>query len=62
MIMGFLWHVINTSSSLYILTPSFVKMETLPSSDVFPTLIRDVGNYLNVSDSDALSESYRNGS
>ncbi len=36
-------HVMRTSSSLNMLTPSFVKTETVPSSDVFPMLIRDVG-------------------
>jgi hypothetical protein len=31
------------------LTPSFVKTETVPSSDVLPLLIRDVGKSWNVS-------------
>ena len=52
--MGFLWHVINTSSSFYTVTTLLVKMEKLPSSDALPTLINDVGNYSNVSVSAAL--------
>jgi hypothetical protein len=42
-------HVMRTSSSLNTLTPSFVKTETVPSSNVLPTLIRDVGKSWNVS-------------
>ncbi len=42
-------HVVRTSSSLNMLTPSFVKTETLLSSDVLPTLIRDVGKSWNIS-------------
>ena len=60
--MGFLWNVINTSSSLYTVTTSLVKMDTFPLSAVFMTLIRDVGNYSNVSASAALLESFGNGS
>ena len=37
-------------------------MDTLPSSTFLPTLISDVGNYFNVSDSTALLESCGNGS
>ena len=48
--MGFLWHVINTSSSLYIVKYFFVKIDTLPSSAFLPTIIRDAGNSSNVSD------------
>ena len=59
--MGFLWHVINTSSSLYTVTPYLVKMDTLPSSSVFPTLIKDVGNSSDVSVSAALLESWGKG-
>ena len=59
---GFLWHVINTSSSLYIVTPSFLKMDTSPLSAVFPTPIRYFGDYLNVSASAALLESCVHGS
>ena len=60
--MGFVLHVINKYSSLYILTSSFVNMDTLPSLAVLPTLIRDVGNYLNVYASPAFLESCGNGS
>jgi hypothetical protein len=42
-------HVTRTSSSLNTLTPSFVKSETVPSSDVLPMLIREVGKSWNVS-------------
>ena len=52
----------SKSSSLYSVTPSLVKMGTLTSSDVFPTLISKVGNYSNVSASDVLLESCSNGS
>ena len=58
---GSIWHEINASFSFYIVTPSFVKMGTLPSSDVLPTLIRYVGNYSNVSASAALMERCGNG-
>jgi hypothetical protein len=36
-------------SSLNMLMPSFVKTETVPPSNVLPTLIRDVGKSWNVS-------------
>ena len=54
--------MISTSSSLYAVTPSLVKMETLPLSAVLTTLIINVGNSSNVSDSAALLESCGNGS
>ena len=60
--MGLLWQVMRTSSSLCIVTPSFVKMDTLPSSAVLPTLISKVGNSSNVSASAAFMESCGNGS
>jgi hypothetical protein len=41
-------HVMRTSSSLNPLMPSFMKTETMSSSDVFPTLIRDVEKSWNV--------------
>ena len=44
------------------MTPSLVNMETLPSSDVLPTLMSDVSNSLNVSASATLLESCGNGS
>ena len=62
MIMGFLYHVINTYSSLYTMTPSLVKMDTLASSAFLPTLIRYVGNSSNMYTSAALLESCGNGS
>ena len=60
--MAFLYHVINTSSSLYTVTPYLAKFYTLLSSAFLPTLIRDVGNSSNVYASSALLESCRNGS
>ena len=60
--MGFFWHVMSTSSSLYTVTPSLVKMDMLPSSAVLPTLISYVGNSSNVSASSSLVESCSNGS
>ena len=50
----------STSSSLYTVTPSLVKIETLPSSADFPTLISDVGNSSNVSASADMLESCGN--
>ena len=44
------------------MTPSLVKMDTLPLSAVLPTLIGNIGNYSHVSTSTALLESCRNGS
>ena len=43
------------------MTPYFLKMNTLPSLAFFLTLIRDIWNFLNVSDSTSLLESYGNG-
>ena len=60
--MGILWHVMSTSSSLYTVTQSLVKVDMLPLSDLLPTLISDVGNFFNVSASAALLESCRNDS
>ncbi len=42
-------HVMRMSSTLNTLMLSFVKTETVPLSDVLPTLIRDVGKSWNVS-------------
>ena len=42
-------HLISTSSSLCTVTPVLVNMEMVPSSEVFPTLISDVGKLVNVS-------------
>ena len=47
----------RTYSSLYTDTPSLVKMDVLPSSNIFPTLIRDVGKSSNVSASAAFFDS-----
>ena len=52
----------STSSYLYIVTPYLVKMDMLPSSSVLPTLISMVGNYSNMSASDALLDSCGNDS
>ncbi len=41
-------HVMRMSFFLNTLTASFMKTETVPSSDVLPTLIRDVGKSWNV--------------
>ena len=46
---GLFLHVISVSFLLCIVTPSFVKIDIVSLSAVFPTLIRDVGNLLNVS-------------
>ena len=54
--MDFLWHVINKSSSFYNVTPYLVKMDTLPSLAVSPTIIKDDGNSLNVSASATFSD------
>ena len=42
--MCLLWHVMSTSPSLWVVTPYFVKIDTLPLSAVLPTLIIEVGN------------------
>ena len=52
---------INTSSSLGTVTPSFVKMESVPSSDVLPTLMSDDGKCWKVSAFVARFESWGNG-
>jgi hypothetical protein len=41
-------HVMRTPSSLNTLMPSFAKTKTVPSSEVLPTLISDVGKSWNV--------------
>jgi hypothetical protein len=46
--MGLPLHVMRTSSLLNTMTHSFVKTETVPSSNVLPMLIRDVGKSWNV--------------
>jgi hypothetical protein len=46
---GSSFHVMRMSSSLITLMPSFMKTQTVPSSDVLSMLIRDVGKSWNVS-------------
>ncbi len=55
-------HVINTSTSLKTLMPSFVNTEIVQSSDVLPMLIRDVGKSWNVSACLDRADSFRKGS
>jgi hypothetical protein len=55
-------HVMRTSSSLIMLMPSFVKSETVPSSDVLPMLIKDVGRSWNVSACLKHADSFQKGS
>ncbi len=55
-------HVMRTSSSLNMLTPSFVDTKTVPSSDVLPTFIRDVGKSWNVSACIDCVDSFQKGS
>ncbi len=62
MSMGSPLHVMSTSSSLKTDTPSFVKTETVPSSAVLPTLIKDEGKSWNVSACVAWTERCRKGS
>ena len=52
----------SASSSLCMVTPYFVKMYMLPSSDVLTTLVIEVQNSSNESASAASLESYGNGS
>jgi hypothetical protein len=59
---GYPLHVMRMSSFLNILTPSFVKTETVPSSDVLPLLIRDVGKSWNMSACCNCAESLQKGS
>ena len=42
-------HLMSTYVSLCTVTPVLVKMEMMLSSEVFPTLINDVGKLVNVS-------------
>ena len=62
MMIGSPLHVMRTSSSLNTLTPSFLNTKTVLSSDVLPTLIRDVGKSWNVSACLNCAESVQNGS
>ena len=42
-------HLMSTYVSLCTVMPVLVKMEMVPSSEVFPTIISDVGKLVNVS-------------
>ena len=42
-------HVMSTSCSLCTVTPSFVNIDIVPSSDVLPTLISELGKLSNES-------------
>jgi hypothetical protein len=56
------FHVMRTSSSLNTLMPSFVKTKTVPSSELLPMLIRDVGKSWNVSACHNGAEIFQKGS
>lgn len=60
--MGSPLHLMRTSSSLWTVTPSLVKIEIVLSSAVLPTLISEVGKSSKVSALLALSERCSNGS
>ena len=47
--LGLFLRVMGTSFLLCTVTPSLVKIDIVPLLAVFPTLIRDMGNSLNVS-------------
>ncbi len=55
-------HLMSTSVSLCTITLVFVNIEMVPSSEVFPTLISDVGKLLNVSAVIACSDNCGKGS
>jgi hypothetical protein len=55
-------HLMSTSVSLCTVTPVFVNIEMVPSLEVFPTLISDVGKLLNVSAVVASSDNCGKGS
>jgi hypothetical protein len=55
-------HVMRMSFFLNTLMPSFMKIETVPSSDVLPMLIRDVGKSWNVSACLDHADSFQKGS
>ena len=46
---GALSHLMSTSVSLCTVTPVLVKMNMVPTLEVFPTLVNDVGKLVNVS-------------
>ena len=55
-------HLMSTSVSLSTVTPILVKMKMVPSSEVFPTLINNVGKPVNVSACVARFDNCENGS
>jgi hypothetical protein len=55
-------HVMSTSCSFCTVTPSLVNIEMVPSSEVLPTLISDVGKSSKVSAWFAFDDSCWNGS
>ena len=55
-------HLIRTSVSLWTVTPSLVNMDMVPSSEVLPTLMREVGKLLKVSAWVALLDNFLIGS
>ena len=58
---GLFLRVMSTSFSSCTVTPSLVKIDIVPLAAVFPTLIRDVGNSLNVSACLAFDDNDRKG-
>ena len=54
-------HVMSTLCSLCTVTPSFVKIDIVPSSDILPTLISELGKLLNESALAARSDNCLNG-
>ncbi len=60
--MGLPLHVMSTSSSLNTVTPVLVKIDMLPSLEVLPTLINNVGKFWKVSACLARADSLWNGS
>ncbi len=60
--MGLPMHVMSTSSSLNTVTPVLVKIDMVPSLEVLPTLISDVGKFWKVSACSARTDSLWNGS
>ena len=55
-------HLMSTSVSLCTVTPVLVKREMVPSSEVFPFFISDVGKLVNVSACVARFDNCGNGS
>ena len=55
-------HLMSTSVSLCMVTLVLVKMKMVPLSEVFPTLINNVGKLVNVSASVARFDNCENGS